>query len=163
MLTLALGLLPLIASIPTPNDDESHIATSNFQPDDSSWSNGASFQYMIKDDNSCNTTQLSLIGEGLDRTIDLVYHARDHIRRYGSDDVFKRWFGVNASSNAIEGLFDRIIDGDKDNITFTCNDYDGLCNGKYGIIPGYFSPATPQWIKPCRLRVGKRLCVQLIS
>ncbi|WWC68253.1 uncharacterized protein I206_102176 [Kwoniella pini CBS 10737] len=100
---------------------------SAFEPNTTAWKDGASDSFCIWRD-SCNTTQSELIGEGLAQAMKLVEHGRDHLRRFGNDSYFQRWFG---------------------NISFTCDDLDSLCDGKYGIIPGYFSPSVPELTVVC--------------
>jgi hypothetical protein len=38
--------------------------------------------------------------------------------------AFQRWFGTTNHPNQVQGLFDRIVSGDKGNISFTCDDVD---------------------------------------
>nr|XP_019046794.1 hypothetical protein I302_03397 [Kwoniella bestiolae CBS 10118]OCF25724.1 hypothetical protein I302_03397 [Kwoniella bestiolae CBS 10118] len=150
-LVLALPLLanasPVVKSSAS-SDEPSDDLLSAFEPNTTAWSAGASDSFSVWGQ-SCNTTQLELIGEGLAQTMKLVEHGRDHLRRFGNDSYFQRWFGNDNNPNTLEGLFDRIVSGDKGNVSFTCDDIDNLCDGKYGIIPGYFSPSTPELTVVC--------------
>ncbi|WWC59804.1 uncharacterized protein I303_102366 [Kwoniella dejecticola CBS 10117] len=156
----AILALPLLASVnaspvvqrdSSSASDESTTSSdllSAFEPNTTAWKDGASDSFSVWG-NSCNTTQLELIGEGLAQTFKLVEHGRDHLRRFGNDSFFQRWFGNDNNPLILEGLYDRIVSGDKGNVSFTCDDVDSLCNGKYGIIPGYFSPSTPELTVVC--------------
>lgn len=83
-------------------------------------------------------------------------------------DSFQNWFGSGNNPNELQGLFDRIVSGDKGNVSFTCDDVDqyvapsiaicfivrqltsdSLCDGKYGVITGYFSPSVPELTVVC--------------
>lgn len=39
-------------------------------------------------------------------------------------DSFQNWFGNANNPNELQGLFDRIVSGDKGNVSFTCDDVD---------------------------------------
>lgn len=114
------------------------------------WAAGGSNQYHV--DASCNATQRRLIGEGLAEAATLVKHARAHIRRFGNDTVFTEYFGVKADSNQVLGAYDRLIEGDKTGINFTCEDVADLCNSTYGgssvTVPAHYililTPNLPQ-------------------
>nr|XP_019008175.1 uncharacterized protein I206_06730 [Kwoniella pini CBS 10737]OCF46956.1 hypothetical protein I206_06730 [Kwoniella pini CBS 10737] len=80
---------------------------SAFEPNTTAWKDGASDSFCIWRD-SCNTTQSELIGEGLAQAMKLVEHGRDHLRRFGNDSYFQRWFGNNNNPFILEGLYDRI-------------------------------------------------------
>ncbi|WWC86571.1 uncharacterized protein L201_001448 [Kwoniella dendrophila CBS 6074] len=146
----AVSASPILSSVEESqsSDQPSNELLSAFVPDLTAWSAGASNEFKVWGE-TCNTTQLELIGEGLAQTIRLVEHGRDHLRRFGNDSYFQRWFGNGGNPNTIQGLYDRIISGDRGNVSFTCDDIDGLCNGKYGIIPGYFSPSVPELTVVC--------------
>ncbi|WRT64462.1 uncharacterized protein IL334_001394 [Kwoniella shivajii] len=149
-LFLGLPLLAIASPVArsTTSESLSIDPLSALKPNTTLWSAGASNTFSVWG-NSCNTTQLELIGEGLAQTFKLVEHGRDHLRRYGNDSYFQRWFGKTNDPNTLQGLFDRIVSGDKGNVSFTCDDIDNTCNGKYGIIPGYFSSSTPELTVVC--------------
>ncbi|GAA6003723.1 hypothetical protein JCM10207_003564 [Rhodosporidiobolus poonsookiae] len=104
--------------------------------DASKWSAGATIAYQAH--GSCNASQKAWIGEGLDEALMLAGHARAHLRRYGNDTIFQDWFGNETNSNLLLGLYDRLVDGDKAGLSFRCDDPDNECDGKYGVIAGYF-------------------------
>ncbi|WWD19973.1 hypothetical protein CI109_104446 [Kwoniella shandongensis] len=141
-------LISFAVATPVKRVVDATYAVSNLEPDTTVWSNGANQAFQVWG-NSCNTTQKELIAEGLEQTLILVDHARDHLRRFGNDSHFQTWFGNNNDPNTIQGLYDRIVSGDKGNISFTCDDVDNTCNGKYGIIPGYFSSSIPELTVVC--------------
>ncbi|OCF30367.1 hypothetical protein I316_08011 [Kwoniella heveanensis BCC8398] len=146
-------LVPLVAqATPVSSrdvvDNSKDEVVSAFAPNTTAWQQGASDSYSVWG-SSCNTTQLELIGEGLAQVQKLAEHGRDHLRRYGNDTHFQRWFGLENDPNTLQGLFDRIVSGDKGNVSFTCDDVDNTCNGKYGVIPGYFSSSTPELTVIC--------------
>ncbi|WVF69441.1 hypothetical protein IAT40_004218 [Kwoniella sp. CBS 6097] len=143
---------PLTRAIPVSSrdlvDNAKDEVISAFAPNTTVWFSGGSDSYSVWGD-SCNTTQLELIGEGLAQVQKLAEHSRDHLRRYGNDTIFQTWFGKENDPNTLQGLFDRIVSGDKGNVSFTCDDVDNTCNGKYGVIPGYFSSSTPELTVVC--------------
>ncbi|ORY64731.1 putative peptidase domain-containing protein [Leucosporidium creatinivorum] len=113
----------------------------------SHWAAGGTSNFTA--DSSCNATQKRLIGEGLAEAMTLLRHARAHLRRFGNDTTFVDWFGAEADSNQALGLYDRLVEGDKTNLTFTCTDVSNLCNGTYGVIPGYFVPTDKDTTVVC--------------
>ncbi|GAA6003304.1 uncharacterized protein JCM10292_003844 [Rhodotorula paludigena] len=134
---LALPTLALSAPLSAPPSISS--ALSAFTPPSSasaSWSAGATTAFSAH--SSCNATQRRLIADGLGEALELAQHARAHLRRWGADGMFKDWFGAAADPNGLEGLLDRLVDGDRAGLLFRCDDPDAECDGEYGVIPGYF-------------------------
>ena len=92
--SLSLLVLPALAlAAPTlqtrndfngnPGEDPSEVVAA-FEPDTTQWYAGGNDRFQVWG-NSCNTTQLELIGDGLAETVKLVEHARAHLRRFGND------------------------------------------------------------------------------
>ncbi|KAK4154228.1 putative peptidase domain-containing protein [Chaetomidium leptoderma] len=82
---------------------------------------------------SCNSTLRRQLERGLDETVQLAAHARDHILRWGHDSPFvQKYFGGmdgNGSSSTATplGWYSRIVAGDRGNMTFRCDDPDENC------------------------------------
>jgi hypothetical protein len=69
-----------------------------------------------------------MIKKGLEETLTIVGHARDHILRYGnSSEVYTKYFG-DAPTGEPLGWFTKIADGDKSGILFRCDNVDGNCD-----------------------------------
>ncbi|KAI5478172.1 hypothetical protein MNV49_005339 [Pseudohyphozyma bogoriensis] len=121
----------------------------------SHWSAGGSNNYTA--DDSCDITQKRLIGDGLSEALTLLDHARAHLRRFGNDTIFTDWFGKDADPNTALGLYDRLVDGDKSNLVFRCDDVSNLCNSStYGVIPGYFVPTDKDQTVVCPTYFNKK-------
>ncbi|KAF1923441.1 zincin [Didymella exigua CBS 183.55] len=89
------------------------------------WDAGAIHQFPIHA--SCNATQHQYIRNGLDETITLCRQARDHILRWGnSSAIYQKYFG-NAPTGEPIGWFTKIVDGDKADVLFRCDDPDQNC------------------------------------
>ncbi|GAA6032235.1 hypothetical protein JCM8097_007137 [Rhodosporidiobolus ruineniae] len=135
LLSLA-ALFPTFAlAAPAPSEWTYKTALKEFEVP-TNWSAGAHKGYSVS--STCTFDERRAIGDGLDEALELAAQARDHLRRYGNDTIFNAWFGSETDPNLLLGLYDRLVDGDKTGITFRCDDVDDECNGKYGIIPGYF-------------------------
>lgn len=89
------------------------------------WNAGAVDQFPIH--SSCNATEYAQIRRGLDETLLLVGHARDHILRWGnSSEIYQKYFG-NASTGEPLGWYAKIAGGDKEGVLFRCDNPDGNC------------------------------------
>lgn len=100
------------------------------------WDAGAVRQYPIHA--SCNATQHAYIRQGLDETITICRQARDHILRWGnSSEIFQKYFG-NSSTGEPLGWYTKIVDGDKSDVLFRCDNIDGNC-GQEGMYQDNFS------------------------
>ncbi|RSH89108.1 hypothetical protein EHS25_002774 [Saitozyma podzolica] len=146
MLALCL-LLPVLAlAQPVSVSDASDDLLSAFEPNTTAWSAGARDSYSVWG-SSCNTTQLVKVSPRLSSSLRMRGTTSGGLATIPCN--FQRWFGTTNHPNQIQGLFDRIVAGDKGNISFTCDDLDSECNGQYGVIPGYFSPSTPELTVVC--------------
>jgi hypothetical protein len=106
-----------------PRQEASSESTSNTTAE--VWNAGAVTQFRIHE--SCNATQHRQIEAGLNETIALVTHARDHILRWGNhSEIYQKYFGDRPPFQAL-GAYDIIIDGDKSNALFRCDNPDGNC------------------------------------
>ncbi|KAL6450327.1 PRA1 pH-regulated antigen PRA1 [Candida maltosa Xu316] len=74
-------------------------------------------------DNSCNSTQFNQLSSGLNEAQLLADHAREHTLRYGYKSPFYR-----NSTAEVAGVFDNVVNADKSNILFTCDDLDNKCS-----------------------------------
>jgi hypothetical protein len=90
------------------------------------WNAGAVTQFPIH--SSCNATQRRQIEMGLSETVLIAAHARDHILRWRNEsEIYRRYFGDSPSMEAL-GAYDVVIDGNKSNALFRCDNPDGNCN-----------------------------------
>lgn len=96
-----------------------------FQQQMSAWDAGAVTSYPIH--SSCNATQRAQIAAGLNETILLAEHAKEHILRWGnSSELYQKYFGQLPPYEAI-GAFDQVVNGDKGAVLFRCDNPDGNC------------------------------------
>lgn len=69
----------------------------------------------------------------MDELVLLAQHARDHILRWGDESPFvQKYFGTNSSTAEPLGWYERIVAGDKDGMTFRCDDPDQNCATQKG-------------------------------
>ncbi|KAJ5175072.1 Major allergen Asp f 2 [Penicillium canariense] len=91
----------------------------------SPWNEGAVTQFSIHP--SCNATQRRQIELGLAEAVTLAAHARDHILRWRNEsEIYRKYFGNRPTLEAI-GAFEVVVNGDKDDILFRCDNPDGNC------------------------------------
>lgn len=94
-------------------------------PTSTAWNAGAVDSFPIH--SSCNATESAQIKKGLEETLTLVRHARDHILRWGnSSEIYQKYFG-NASTGEPIGWYTKIADGDKAGVLFRCDNPDNNC------------------------------------
>ena len=94
-------------------------------PVNTAWNAGAVTEYPIHA--LCNVTQRAYIRNGLQETITICKQARDHILRWGnSSSIYQKYFG-NAPTGEAIGWFTKIVDGDKSDVLFRCDNIDGNC------------------------------------
>ncbi|XPS91840.1 Prenylated Rab acceptor protein 1 [Ascochyta lentis] len=94
-------------------------------PASTAWDAGAVHEYPIHA--SCNATQHQYIRNGLEETLTICRQARDHILRWGnSSEIYQKYFG-NAPTGEPIGWFSKIVDGDKSDVLFRCDNIDGNC------------------------------------
>lgn len=107
-----------------------------FQHEMSAWDAGAVSQYPIH--SSCNATQRAQLAAGLNETILLVKHAKEHVLRWGnSSELYQKYFGELPPYEVI-GSLDMVVSGDKGAVLFRCDNPDGNCDleGKFAITKG---------------------------
>ncbi|KAF2014534.1 zincin [Aaosphaeria arxii CBS 175.79] len=126
---LLLGASTVIASPARVARQQQSVTVSVTQtaeaPGATPWDQGAVREYPIH--SSCNHTERAQIARGLQETIILSQHAKDHINRWGnSSDIYVKYFG-NASTGSVTGWYDKIVNGDKAGILFRCDNPDGNC------------------------------------
>lgn len=94
-------------------------------PSSTAWNAGAVNDYVIH--SSCNTTERAQLTRGLQETVKLAQHAKDHILRWGnSSDIYRKYFG-NATTGEPIGWFDKVVNADKAGVIFRCDNIDGNC------------------------------------
>lgn len=90
------------------------------------WNSGAVTEFQIHP--SCNASQRLQIQTGLNEAVQLAQHAKEHVLRWGnSSDIFRKYFGANAPTFEAIGAYDIIVNGDRGNALFRCDDPDGNC------------------------------------
>ncbi|KEF59555.1 uncharacterized protein A1O9_04399 [Exophiala aquamarina CBS 119918] len=95
-----------------------------------SWDAGAVTQYPIHE--SCNATQAHQIALGLNETVILAQHAKEHVLRFSNNsEIYRRYFGDRPPYEVI-GAYDIIVNGDKGDVLFRCDNPDGNCD-----LPGW--------------------------
>jgi hypothetical protein len=100
-------------------------ATMPAAPSSTAWDAGAVNAFSIHA--SCNSTQRSILQNGLDEAMILTGHARDHILRYGnSSELYTKYFG-DAPTGEPLGWYTKLTDGDKAGVLFRCDDIDNNC------------------------------------
>lgn len=96
-----------------------------FQQNLVAWDEGAVSSYSIH--SSCNSTQRAQIAAGLNETILLAEHAKEHVLRWGnSSELYQKYFGKLPPYEVI-GSLDMIVNGDKGGVLFRCDNPDGNC------------------------------------
>ncbi|PSN72484.1 zincin [Corynespora cassiicola Philippines] len=128
---LLLGASSALASPLVPRQESAATTTVTVTaaaPTSTAWDAGAVHEYPIHQ--SCNSTEAAYIKRGLEETIKISAHARDHILRWGnSSEIYQKYFG-NASTGEPIGWFDKIVNGDKAGILFRCDNPDGNCENE---------------------------------
>jgi hypothetical protein len=126
---MLLGASAVMAGPLAPRQQTTVTATvTAAAPTSTAWDAGAVNEYPIHA--SCNATQHAYIKKGLDETMLLCGQARDHILRWGnSSTIYRKYFG-DAPTGEPLGWFTKIVDGDKSDILFRCDNIDGNCAQK---------------------------------
>lgn len=108
----------------TPTDgSDAHLYTNEALYD---WAGRRTTEYMIHP--SCNGSQTAILSQALYETEVLAGHGRDHILRFGnSSSYFLTYFG-DAPSAEPAGWFNKIVNADKNNVLFRCDNPDGNCD-----------------------------------
>lgn len=97
-----------------------------FQQQLTGWNEGAVSNFPIH--SSCNSTQRAQIAAGLNETILLAEHAKEHVLRWGnSSELYQKYFGELPPFQVI-GAFDLVVSGDKGGVLFRCDDPDNNCH-----------------------------------
>lgn len=82
---------------------------------------------------SCNNTQYNQISQGLLEAQEIAAHARDHTMRFGNESEFyRKYFGDETPSGEVVGWFSNVVDADKSQLLFRCDDPDDNCR-----LPGW--------------------------
>jgi len=77
---------------------------------------------------SCNATNVAQLTAALEDTKQLAQTARQYLHERGrSDAVFRKYFGANATTAPVVGLFDNIAHAAKPGVLLRCDDIDGNC------------------------------------
>ncbi|CAG8888566.1 unnamed protein product [Penicillium egyptiacum] len=128
LFNLVLSSAAIAAALPTPETSEGN-QSQPFTPNGlAPWNAGAVTQFPIH--SSCNATQRRQIELGLNETITLAQHAKDHILRWRNESaIYQKYFSDRPSMEAI-GAFDIVINGDKKDVLFRCDNPDGNCNNE---------------------------------
>ncbi|CAG7973183.1 unnamed protein product [Penicillium nalgiovense] len=126
--SLILSSAAIAAALPTPESSEGNQSQPFSQNGLAPWDAGAVTQFPIH--SSCNATQRRQLELGLNETVTLAQHAKDHILRWSNEsEIYKKYFGDRPSMEAI-GSFDIVVNGDKKDILFRCDNPDGNCDNE---------------------------------
>ncbi|GLI77355.1 prenylated Rab acceptor protein 1 [Penicillium ochrochloron] len=112
------------AALPAPGHGNlsKPFATTDIAP----WNAGGTTEFPIH--SSCNATQRRQIELGLAEAVELAAHARDHILRWRNEsEIYRKYFGNSPSMEAI-GAFEVVVNGDKNDVLFRCDNPDGNCD-----------------------------------
>ncbi|CAG8242457.1 unnamed protein product [Penicillium salamii] len=127
LLNLALSVAAVVA-LPTPDSSEGNQSQPFSQNGLAPWNAGAVNRFPIH--SSCNSTQRRQIELGLNETITLAEHAKSHILRWSNEsEIYRKYFGDRPTMEAI-GAFDIVVNGDKKDILFRCDNPDGNCDNE---------------------------------
>ncbi|CAO2654034.1 Nn.00g107670.m01.CDS01 [Neocucurbitaria sp. VM-36] len=122
---LLLGASAVLGTPLVPRHSGVTVTVLAAAPTSTAWDIGAIHEYSIHA--SCNATQHAYIKSGLQETITLCRQARDHILRWGNtSEIYQKYFG-NAPTGEPLGWFTKIVDGDKSDVLFRCDNVDGNC------------------------------------
>lgn len=90
-----------------------------------SWNSGAVHEFQLHE--SCNETQTNQLRFAFEETAILAAHARDHVLRFGNEsEVYQKYFGGYPPFEIV-GAFSMVVNGDKADLLFRCDDPDGNC------------------------------------
>jgi hypothetical protein len=90
------------------------------------WNAGEVTEFPIH--SSCNATQRRQIELGLAEAVELAAHAKDHILRWRNEsEIYRKYFGNSPSMEAI-GAFEVVVNGNKNDVLFRCDNPDGNCD-----------------------------------
>jgi hypothetical protein len=133
--SLLLSLAGTTLAIPASNHFSLRQTSSDQQnttlQDATAWDAGAVTSFPIH--SSCNATQRAQIAAGLNETILLAEHAKEHVLRWGNtSELYQKYFGELAPFEVI-GSLDIIVRGDKGAVLFRCDNPDGNC-GQEGAL-----------------------------
>jgi hypothetical protein len=74
---------------------------------------------------SCNSTSVAQLMAGLEDAETLALTARQHLLENGrTDQIFVKYFGVNATTAPVIGIYDRIVYAQKPGVLLRCDDPD---------------------------------------
>ncbi|KAF1848756.1 zincin [Cucurbitaria berberidis CBS 394.84] len=125
---LLLGVSAVLATPLLPRQSVATVTVPAAPPSSTAWDTGAVHEYPIHA--SCNANQRAYLKKGLQETATLCRQARDHILRWGnSSDIYQKYFG-DAPTGEPLGWFTKIVDGDKSDVLFRCDNIDGNCGQK---------------------------------
>ncbi|CAK1354234.1 Major allergen Asp f 2 [Cercospora beticola] len=125
MLTFATALVAALAVSAAPTGEQNLKRQAPFSSTQQPWNAGAVNEFRIH--NSCNASQTAQLRQGLSEAIVLAQHAKDHINRWGNEStIYRKYFGSAPTAEAI-GALDIVVNGNKANSVFRCDDPDGNC------------------------------------
>ncbi|KAF8540131.1 putative peptidase domain-containing protein [Trichophaea hybrida] len=109
---------------------------------------------------TCNSTQKRQIISGLSDAAELSSVARSYLLETGNfSPIFTKYFGANASSAAVIGVYDRILWANKEGVLFRCDDVDGKCAANT-TWAGHHRTTAPLETVICDPSFEKRLYLQ---
>lgn len=121
-LVMVLSALTAVSAAPTSLEGrQAAFEVTEQQP----WNAGGITEFRVHP--SCNASQAHQLRQGLDEAVQLAQHAKDHVNRWGSSSEFYRKYFGNSPTAEVIGAFDIIVNGNKANALFRCDDPDGKC------------------------------------
>ncbi|KAJ5675155.1 uncharacterized protein N7477_005089 [Penicillium maclennaniae] len=116
----------LAAALPAPGRTGENTSPPFSQTAVTPWNAGAVNEFPIH--SSCNATQRRQIALGLNEAVSLAEHAKSHILRWRNEShIYRKYFGNSPSMKSI-GAFDIVVNGDKKDVLFRCDNPDGNCD-----------------------------------
>lgn len=124
-LTVALAASFALA-IPAPIQPRADSnGTSKHSHSTTPWNAGATSEFVIHE--SCNASEVVQLRKGLADAVTLAEHAKEHILRFGNNSAhYQKYFGDAPSGEAI-GYYEKVVNGDRGDALFRCDDPDGNC------------------------------------
>ncbi|KAM3415910.1 hypothetical protein BST61_g9405 [Cercospora zeina] len=125
MLTFTTALVAALAVSAAPTGEQNLKRQAPFTSTQQPWNAGAVNEFRIH--SSCNASQTAQLRQGISEAIELAQHAKDHINRWGNEStIYQKYFGSAPTPEAI-GALDIVVNGNKANSVFRCDDPDGNC------------------------------------
>lgn len=125
---VASSALALPALLEPRQSNETSDSDQHSHDEASTWDAGATRDFRIHE--SCNATEMTQLRKGLADAMTLATHAKQHILRFSnSSEFYQKYFGDAPTGEAI-GYYEKLINGDRGNALFRCDNPDGNCKNE---------------------------------